>query len=432
MSFDLGCFSFPESPSEAGTAPTLSWRMDPAKSLSDWTLNIIPKTSHDASVKDVHEVQTYHVHRTSLATGPRFSLYFEHEFQTKESDAKTTTIEFEPSTAEAIPVMLDFIYSPIGKVNATTDNAVALRHLANYFGIHALFDAVNDFVHVDLSPTTSPVYLSESAVYYDEKIMDAAFKLCVTNFGKLDEDSLADLPPKLFRKVVLAPDLICDSKALSVRVATFWKKHSLKLDTGLLRELTDNTLMPEIHPESAVYFLKLALEHNLTNNVEVKSTHVVDVTTTEDVEVNTVNTSLKSRCEAAAAKNWDISLTKALTNDATDEAKRTYEQLPDSIRIKILENAIMSASKERSQLHQDLGRFIRVPVEHKFDAYGFISHYVEGDKALSRPPSAMPMLTDQTLDGYLFHAGSDVWPVFYYSGVGESKKESQNEVASTK
>ena len=425
MSFDLGVFCYPDASSE--TKSCVNWRTTPGKSLSDWTLTITSKAI-PAGGKEENRVHAYHVHKTYLAIGPRSSVYFEHLFQENNSSTTTTTptnnttnLEFEASSADAMPAMLDFMYSATEDVKATSANAVALRHLAHYFGIPELFANVNTFVQSDLSPITSPIYLSESAIYYDEQIMNASFQLCVMNFESLEEHSLAALSPKLFRKVVLSPDFSCESQSLSIRVAAFWRAHS-GLDSCLLKELTNQAILPDIHPKEALFFLQVALDHNL--HVNAPALVVVHNQQAEDVVETEVHTSLQTRSIVAASTHWDGTLVENVglngmhhhhhhQQPVSPDVSR-YDQLPDKIRTELLEAALVCASKETRTLRNELRQFIRVPTDHKFDQYGYISYFVTGDETWTRPPSAMPSLSDPTLDGYLYHSGNHVWPVFYY------------------
>jgi BTB/POZ domain len=425
--FDLGTFSYPEAPIEQREKRTsLTWRMDPEKSLSDFELVVVPKTTHEIEKEENagHAVQTYHVHKNVLGAGPRSGLYFENLFRSKDGVA-TASIEFDMSAAEAMPAMLDYMYSATDDVSAFTTNAVALRYLASFFGIEELYKNVNVFIQSDLTPTTSPIYLAESAIYYDEKIMQASFKLCANYFGTLDEHALASFSPKLFRKVVLSSEFQCESKALSVRVAAFWKYHA-DLDTALLKELTDPALMPEIDPGQALFFLKLALDHKLIDDKKWG----LDDKNSEDVEVVADRifhkSSLEERSKSAASHGWDIALVEELDSanrttilddeDTSVDHALIYSQLSADLRINLLETALVCASSEVRQLRAELSRFARVPETHKFDEQGYVSCFVAGDGTLNRPPSAMPRLTDQKLDGYLFHADDEAWPVFYYNG----------------
>ena len=90
------------------------------------------------SLLDGGKLKTFHVHKTSLAKGPRQSHYFAAQFCdcTRENNDNTSRIEFASSAFNAFPIFLDYMYTGSfieGGVNR--DNAVALRHLATYFRV---------------------------------------------------------------------------------------------------------------------------------------------------------------------------------------------------------------------------------------------------------------------------------------------------------
>ena len=135
------------------------WRMEPNKSWSDW--KIVVTRSNDESAP----VDTYHVHKNILGAGPRKCDYFEAAFNAvnlKESKTCSTEISLPAAAAEIFPIFLDFVYGhreasdhdydydddnasyalselkEMEKAGIDATKAVALRHLANYFGIQKL------------------------------------------------------------------------------------------------------------------------------------------------------------------------------------------------------------------------------------------------------------------------------------------------------
>jgi hypothetical protein len=87
----------------------------------------------------------------------------------------------EYSAARAFPVMLDFMYGPTTTSNnlevtttfqASTESAVALRYLAQYFGMPALLIQVNNFIQSDMNKDNVELYLKEAKVYMDHGIID--------------------------------------------------------------------------------------------------------------------------------------------------------------------------------------------------------------------------------------------------------------------
>ena len=107
MPFDLDDFGVAAAGTEA--RPVLSWRESPETSLADWTLKIVVA---DSSGRRATE---YHCHKTALGVGPRSLPYFERIFQGSglaEHAVGTSEIELQASAADAIPVLLDYVYLP--------------------------------------------------------------------------------------------------------------------------------------------------------------------------------------------------------------------------------------------------------------------------------------------------------------------------------
>lgn len=283
--------------------PPLSWRLDPDESLSDWTLTVASTESvpcsprrrnvtanassdgcdadnyADSQLEDLVDsmsppARKYHVHRAQLAVGPRRSDYFATLFKNRrrmmrdESDRKRdkgsdasqdgTYIELKASAAAAFPIMLDFMYSPIGTpVEATTESAVALRHLASCFGIREMFNSVTDFIKSDLRPETAPTYLSEAETYKHDKLITASLKICAGSFMEIKLSEIVLLPPDLFELVVRSPHLVCDSESLSVRVAAYSRCRPDVIDLETISSLTNAEIMPRIAPDEALFYIHL-------------------------------------------------------------------------------------------------------------------------------------------------------------------------------
>jgi hypothetical protein len=169
MPFDLGEYTGGRCPE---TAVKLSWRLEPAISLSDWTIQVKEVDGGDRV--------SYHVHRAILGAPPRRSEYFAKAFSSSdfsEAATRTTELNLECSAFDAFPRFLDFMYS--GELEATTELAAALRHCATYFAVPELYERASAYIQRDLSMTTAPAYLKEGAMYADEKLQAAALELCV-------------------------------------------------------------------------------------------------------------------------------------------------------------------------------------------------------------------------------------------------------------
>lgn len=121
----------------------LTWRLDKEKSFSDWTIVVQSAEGSSEPVK-------YNVHRHMLATGPRKSGYFESMLlssgQFQESGTSTSTIELSTDVVSAFPTFLDYFYAPFSEAKdvITQWNWMQLRHLADYFLVSELSNAVSD------------------------------------------------------------------------------------------------------------------------------------------------------------------------------------------------------------------------------------------------------------------------------------------------
>ena len=187
---DLGSFSYGGEVHAASLnelAPMhLSWRGDPEELFTDWTVVVRELGGENGNGTNRCEPTVYHIHRHIVGAGPRGSQYFLQLFKStglQESENKTSNIDLEPSAAQAFPIMLDFMYA-LGTVDVTitSENAVALRHLANYFGIPTLFERANCFIRKDLRTSNLHTYLSEAQRYNDDKIIIATVELAVESW----------------------------------------------------------------------------------------------------------------------------------------------------------------------------------------------------------------------------------------------------------
>lgn len=363
--------------------PPLSWRLDPDESLSDWTLTVASTDSVPYSPRRRNETERasaagctsdikaadcqlddladsmsppamkYHVHRAQLAVGPRRSDYFATLFKNrrrmmirdesdrrreKGTDASTdgTYIELKASAAAAFPIMLDFMYSPIGTpVEATTESAVALRHLASCFGIRELFNCVTDFIKGDLRSETGPTYLSEAATYKHDKLVTACLKICAESFKDIKLSAMVLLPPDLFELVVRSPYLACDSEALSVRVAAYCRCRPDGINLETIKSLTSAEIMPRVAPDEALFYIHML------------SLLGVDL---PDPSKGGAAPSLYDRCVAASpnvirgALQVKHSALCTHTSNFHDRHRQTinndYDDLPSGVKVDLLESTI--------------------------------------------------------------------------------------------
>ena len=185
----------------------LSWRLDPVKSMSDWTIQI-----HRADQDD----DIYYVHKIMLAIGPCKSDYFTSAFrssQLQEGLTSTSRIPLEEAAAMAIPKLLDFVYSK--ELDIDTDQAGALRYLADYFRMKLLYCKVMEFIHRDMDMTNVHIYIRNGGKFHDDVLLALAGALIVKNIHVLKPSShlLETINPDLFLQIVASPESeICSVK----------------------------------------------------------------------------------------------------------------------------------------------------------------------------------------------------------------------------
>jgi hypothetical protein len=102
----------------------------------------------DLNTEDENPATTFHVHRNILASVSKYSQsQFSKHNQTSEQKTQTSIIKLHPVAIEAFPVFLDYLYSwPLGKLGFRRSNAVALRHLALYFGVDILLKDISELI----------------------------------------------------------------------------------------------------------------------------------------------------------------------------------------------------------------------------------------------------------------------------------------------
>mmetsp|Transcript_23110 Transcript_23110/g.39268 ORF Transcript_23110/g.39268 Transcript_23110/m.39268 type:complete len:423 (-) Transcript_23110:83-1351(-) len=315
----------------------LTWRSDPAESMSDWTIELYPK---EEELKEQSPVQTFPVHKCVLATSS--SEYFRRLFYNTSMIAETNVsrINLQESSRQAFPVLLDFIYS--GEVldgdssGVTSSNAVALRHLARFFGIASLFAVVNEFIHSDMNPATAPkYYLREGSLYGDLQLVKAACAACAMNFDAMEEAAVQDLPPSFFHQIVTHSDFQGTSSLLSCRLGNYVQHQEDALAKSQLRDMVSSRVMPEVDPS-----VSCALLFHARPRIDSRAYK-----------------SLSERCVHAYSKNWETSFKgKHITTGSS------YNILSDSVKIELLEASMESAQQDVRQI-REANAFLEQEVE---------------------------------------------------------------------
>jgi BTB/POZ domain len=197
-----------------------TWRLAPTESFSDWTIEIRLEEAADSGTPPKDNIPgqddqsetfaTYHVHKERLGTGPRSSLYFAKVFRSQfsETSAHKSIITLPKTVAESFPIMLDFVYNV--SPNVIVDSpaaAVAIRYLANYFGMEELFSNVNaTFISTNITFDTVFEYIHESIRYNDNslrKVATSYVSRAISSTSQLRhwKKKLADLPLATFLEI---------------------------------------------------------------------------------------------------------------------------------------------------------------------------------------------------------------------------------------
>jgi hypothetical protein len=120
-----------------------------------WTIVLIAHNDHEQIDQDNQEISSdhstkrqkmgyhipYHVHRCILFhVSSYFKSLFSTQIETVEQRNSTSTIHLHPKALQAFPIFLDYLYnSEEGRLSFCRKHAVALRHLAIYFGVDSIF-----------------------------------------------------------------------------------------------------------------------------------------------------------------------------------------------------------------------------------------------------------------------------------------------------
>ena len=363
----------------------MDWRKPPYQSMSDWTLLV-----RDASVANAAEgtaytpqPKAYHIHKAVLSYGERQSLFFVKIFQEAHQSTKndrrdavisssrvrsnkTTEVALPSRAAKFIPMLLDFIYfDSLEEMSA--DKAPALRYLANYFDVRLLFSLVSSFIQKDLSPSTVVIYLNEAELVKDKELVQMGVTMAISNFNSLSKKELELIPPQVFSQIVSNPDLECSSERLSERICYYMRGRLKRFGTpsnAMINDevfyfLTHAQILPNLSSRAALWYLLFA-------SIEFPTVLV-------DESMGGYEGSLKRRCIVAICQDWkdnllgpikasrraaikagrggnlnDSRLFEEGEGDSDDEEdserNRGYAKLPMSIRMEILEEALLNAA----------------------------------------------------------------------------------------
>eukprot|EP00571_Detonula_confervacea_P005924 CAMPEP_0172332202 /NCGR_PEP_ID=MMETSP1058-20130122/62317_1 /TAXON_ID=83371 /ORGANISM="Detonula confervacea, Strain CCMP 353" /LENGTH=477 /DNA_ID=CAMNT_0013049479 /DNA_START=9 /DNA_END=1442 /DNA_ORIENTATION=+ len=232
------------------------WSLDEDESfLSDWTIEV----SVDGESKKL-----YHVHKFTLATGPMKSEYFETLFksgQFSESADSTSIVPLPEDVAAFFPDFLDYMYSQPSECDRliNRENRRSLQHLASYFLVPKLTEAIYNFIQEDMHDLEHlEEYVSEFGGAEDDesrKVLSIAARVCAERILDIEGGSslLTALTPAMVLHMFCVVRMSKDVKSVPpstqhhiCRLAlVYMKHHQTRLDTGFFNALASELRFPD-------------------------------------------------------------------------------------------------------------------------------------------------------------------------------------------
>ena len=344
MPLDLGSFTHEVRNTPRADLPKSLWRLTPEESYSDWTIEIhYESVDHDTVAADGgvqnagNEIRSpcdvYHVHRAILANGPRFSQYFKQLFMsnTVENTNETSVIHLEPTAASVFPAMLDFVYN-CGKdvIVRNPKEAVALRHLANYFGIRELFENVNQkFIEVNMNIETVFEYMEEATKFHEISLRDAAIDYAAERVLRIDNATVYRMPIEWFSRLMSKVAVTDRNIAL---IVGYVKQQPEGLTVEHISQWLER--FKSIPPCHSLALLSVAVDFN-------------------------IDESIKAKCVNGFAKKWTQLAQISAKASSSTEDQQIYSSLPDKEKVRLLEASLSKAECDYNNLKELLARSMR-------------------------------------------------------------------------
>lgn len=304
----------------------LNWTEQPDECfLSDYRIEI--------RVRGSEQVATcYSVHRSVLSVGAKTSGYFVRIFQNEnfaESRTKVSYIELHELAARAFPAMLDYLYSPSDALDIAHDNAAALHHLGQYFGIASLRKRARQFWKDSMTIAQCGTYYGHAKIFQDDKLVQAVVKKCCQDFDDIETDShlfaVSDvhLWLEILKENAGLPDVF-----LCSLIASFCLDRQNEMDAETFTKLTREELLPVVGSEAALHLLKLEKIFYLLH------------------DTNTLS-ALQERCVEALAKSWKDS-------DSSKVAKFLAEEVNPLVMSQVL---MLTTERAKNELQEAERKF---------------------------------------------------------------------------
>lgn len=292
-----------------------SWRLLPEESKSDWTLTIesVPEGT----------ISNYNVHKKVLIHNGRKSSDFFSRLFSDSSIKRTKPIKIHEDAASLIENMLDFMYSIDDKLRITSETAVALRHLSQFFGIQALAKRVSCFIKEDVALENMDIYLETTCAFDDLQTSLLCADHCASEIESIHPLSplVAEMDPSFMLSIVSSKTFNPEKNSMHMShiMTGFFISQRGTIDGNVFEELTAEEYLPIIDLEAALPLL--ILETALVN---------------ESAEDSTGLSSLQKRCVDAILPLFQGSREHS-ENDADRKSRDTaMQKVPKKVLVHIL------------------------------------------------------------------------------------------------
>jgi hypothetical protein len=234
-----------------------SWRLDPEESKSDW--KIVIESVPDGAITE------YHVHKCVLVKGIKKSDSFVSLFilsaEEKVEDEGFSVSKVHSGAARLIPDVLDYLYSIHDILKISTETAVGLRHLSQFFGIRSLATEVILFIYEDMDIENMKSYLLAATLFDDLPTQKLCAQRCAEHIKEISSSSdlLVVMDPSFLLDIISYPktDRKLCSRHLSKLVSVYCHLHRNAIDQNVFEELTAVEYLPLVSEDSALPLLIL-------------------------------------------------------------------------------------------------------------------------------------------------------------------------------
>jgi len=337
--------------------------------------NTALKHSTDFSIEVINEdngeVDIYLVHKVALVSGTYKSDFFQVLLLNRENDSEASQtsckITLRASAAKLFPEALEFIYTGTWKYTSNR-KLVSLFALADYLGISNLKEKIRHAIQ-SLDAVVAFYLLSEAHHLQSNVAFDVLLEVLKTSgvrlFKHVESAHLLSLTPSAFNiilNLMFEKDrgFLASSEDFSLALAIFLEAHpELYGNWKLLSQLTNPLIMPIVSTSSAFFFLKLTSS------------------TTTDIDEEAVK-SLEQRC-LTSCENWQrcrdvvelyqaMAYTHDICCDAEDPCIYDFCNLPDSVKVKVLQRALKGCCRNKLNdqdfLTSRMPTLLSVPLSH--------------------------------------------------------------------